>query len=65
VRCEPVSLNLTKAIERSNPTTSRGAGSSSHTQFLANGARIVIVDINAEAGEKAAKELDADSCAWI
>ena len=25
MRCEPVSLNLTKAIERSNPTASRGA----------------------------------------
>ena len=37
---EPVSLNLTKAIERSNPTTSRGAGSSSHTQFLASFTKI-------------------------
>jgi hypothetical protein len=40
---EPVSLNLTKAIERSNPTTSRGAGSSSHTQFLASFTELIFI----------------------
>jgi NAD(P)-dependent dehydrogenase (short-subunit alcohol dehydrogenase family) len=43
----------------------RGIGLETAKALKENGARIVIVDINAEAGEKAAKELDADSCAWI
>jgi NAD(P)-dependent dehydrogenase (short-subunit alcohol dehydrogenase family) len=38
----------------------RGIGLESAKALKENGARIVIVDINAEAGEKAAKELDAD-----
>src|SRR6478609_2984615 len=38
----------------------RGIGLEAARALKENGAKIVIVDINSEAGEKAAKELDAD-----
>ena len=38
----------------------RGIGLETAKALKENGAKVVIVDINAEAGEKAAKELDVD-----
>jgi NAD(P)-dependent dehydrogenase (short-subunit alcohol dehydrogenase family) len=38
----------------------RGIGFESVKALKENGAKVVIVDINAEAGEKAAKDLDVD-----
>jgi len=36
-------LTLVKSYERSNPTASRGAGSSSHTQFLASFTELIFI----------------------